>query len=157
MATPAQMPSEVANRIFDILNDNVVTLLTADGQLLYGDQNRIAVTPTACVEAGATTRVLAGVGGRGRTENNHTCYILVYYAKVDSNQQTKRDAEKVAEAFAYLLDQNPTLERNSDGGIVVHGFVSNIDPGYSYKDKGSSLYHAVRLTWTGTSKTILGA
>jgi hypothetical protein len=153
----ARMPSEVAERIYDLLDDNKVTLLTADGTLLYGDQNRVPTTPTACVESGQTTRVLAGVGGNGRTENVLQCFIILYYAKVDSNQQTKRDAEKCAEAIAYYLDQNVTLERGGDGGIVIHGFVSEINPGYSYRNEGKTLMHAVRLVWTGKSKSILGA
>jgi hypothetical protein len=157
MATPAQFPSEVAQRIYALLKANKVSLLTADGMVLYGDQNRVPVTPTLCVEAGATTRVLAGVAAGGRTENQHICYLLLYYAKVDSNQETKLACEQTAEAIARFLDQNLTLELNSDGGIVIHGYVSNIDPGYSFKNKGETLMYSVRLTWTGKTKTILGA
>ena len=153
------MPSEVAQRILALLNDNKVALVTEDGQILYGDQKRIGTTPTLCVESGLTNRSLAGIGGRGRTENDLTCYILLYYAKVDTNQVTRLDSELCAEAVAYLLDQNVILEREGDGGIVIHGYVSAIEPGYSYKGgaQANNLYHSVRLTWTGKSKTILGA
>lgn len=155
MATPAQFPSEVAQRIFALLQDNQATLLTADGQLLYGDQSKIGSTPTVCVEAGPTARTLGGVPNR--TENNFTCYIIVYWAKVDSNQVTKLASEQCAESIARYLDQNLILQRSSDGGIVIHGFVSSIEPGYSFKNQGNTLMHSVRLTWTGKSKTILGA
>jgi len=155
--TVAQMPSEVATRIFDLMSDNKTALLTSQGTLLYGDQNRIPTTPTLCVESGATARVLAGVGGRGRTENDLVCYLLLYWAKVDTNQKTKKDSELCAEAIAYYLDSNVTLERNGDGGIVIHGYVSSIEPGYSRRNEGSTLMYSVRLTWTGKSKTILGA
>lgn len=155
MATPAQFPSEVAQRILDLLKDAQVTLYGADSQILYGDQNRIGVTPTICVEAGATNRILQGVPSR--TENNHVAFILIYWAKVDSNQVTKLDCEQAAEATARYLDDNLLLERAGDGGIVIHGYVTNIDPGYSFKDQGKNLYYSVRLTWTGKTKTMLGA
>lgn len=151
--TVAQFPSEVAERIFNLLGDNSVALITADGQLLYGDQKRIGPTPTVCVEAGRTRRELGGVPRR--TENDLVCFIIVYYAKVDTNQQTKIDSERVGENIVRYLDGLPTLERGGDGGIVIHGWVTEIDPGYSFKQ--GTLYHAVRLTWTGKSKTMLGA
>jgi hypothetical protein len=157
MATPVQFPSEVARRIFDILDANKVALLTSDGMLLYGDQNRVPVTPTVCVESGPTGRVLAGIPRR--TENNLVCYILLYWAKVQDNQTDKLQAEQCAEGIVRYIDANPTLELNGDGGVVIHGYITDIDPGYSLKGTGQSrsLYQAVRLTWTGKTKTILGA
>jgi len=155
--TPAKFPSEVAQRILALLNDSAVTLFGNDYQVLYGDQSRIGITPTVCVEAGGTGRDLAGVPSR--VENIHVCYIIIYWAKVDSNQQTKLDSERCGEAVVALLDQNLTLERNGDGGIVIHGFVTSIEPGYRARGQqnASNLYYAVRLTWTGKTKTMLGA
>jgi hypothetical protein len=155
MTTPAQFPSEVAQRILALLEDAQVTLYGADSQILYGDQSRIGVTPTVCVEAGATTRTLAGVPSR--TQNDHVTSILIYWAKVDSNQVTKLQSEQAGEATARYLDDNLTLERGGDGGIVIHGYVTSIEPGYRFRDKGQNLYHSVRLTWQGKTKTILGA
>jgi hypothetical protein len=156
MGTPAQFPSEVAQRILALLQDAKDELYGPDSQLFYGDQNRVGVTPTVCVESDATGRSLAGVPNR--TENQMTTQIIIYWAKVDSNQVTKLEAEQCAEATVRYLDQNLTLERLGDGGIVIHGFVTTITPGYSFKGQGNSnLYYAVRLTWTGKTKTILGA
>lgn len=155
MATPAVFPSEVAQRIKELIDDAAPTLYGEHYQVLYGDQNRIAVTPTVCIEAGATNRTLAGVPMR--TENNHVTYIIIYWAKVDSNQVTKLQCEQVAEATARMLDDNLILERVGDGGIVIHGHVSSIEPGYSYKDQAKTLYYSARLTWTGKTKTTLGA
>ena len=157
--TVAQFPSEVAQRILSLLQDNGSTLFggvhDVDYQIFYGDQNRIGVTPTVCVEAGTTTRSLAGVPSR--TENQLVVFIIIYYAKVDSNQVTKLASEQLGEAIAKYLDQNLTLVRNNDGGIVIHGFVSTIEPGYTYRNQGQNLYQTVRLTWIGKSKTMLGA
>lgn len=153
MAAPVQMPSEVAQRIKLLLDEARVTLYGNDAMIFYGDQSRVPVTPSICVEAGPSVRILAGVPRR--TENELRCLILIYWAKVDGNQTTKLDAERCGETTAYFLDQNPTLEYNSDGGIVIHGWVTEIDPGYSYKQ--GTLFHATRLMWTGKTKTMLGA
>jgi hypothetical protein len=155
MATPAQFPSEVGQRLLLLLQDNRVTLLGVDSQILYGDQNRVGVTPTVCVESGATGRTLAGVPRR--TENSLQVFVILYWAKVQDNQVDKLAAEQCAEGIVRYLDTLPTLERAGDGGIVIHGFVSDVDPGYSFKNQGRTLMHAVRLTWTGKTKTMLGA
>jgi hypothetical protein len=155
--TVAQMPSEIAQRIQLLAADVQTTLLGTDGMIFYGDQTKIPVTPTLCIEPGTTSRILAGVGGFGRTENQLQCFLLLYYAKVDTNQKTKLAADLCAEGIAYHFDKNPTLEREGDGGIVIHGFITSIEPGYSRRNEGKTLMHAVRLTWTGKSKTILGA
>jgi len=152
--TPAQFPSQVAQRIKALLDVAQSDLLGDSSQIFYGDQNRFGVTPTVCIESGTVTRNLAGVPSR--TENILTAYILLYWSKVDSNQQTKLDSEQCAEAIARYLDGNLTLELDGDGGIVIHGFVSTIEPGYSIKGQ-SGMYYSVRLTWTGKTKTILGA
>lgn len=154
MATPVWKPSQVASRIKAILDDNKVLLVGADGMIFYGDQAKIPVTPTICVEAGQTGRDLAGVGGNGRVQNNLSCEIFVYYARVQEVQTAKLASEQTGEAVADLFDTNPTLARGGDGGIVIHGFIDLIDPGYSIKEK--TLWHAVRLRWTGKTKTILG-
>lgn len=153
--TIAQFPSEVGQRLLLLLQDAQETLFGTDAQIFYGDQNRIGITPTVCVEAGQTTRSLAGVPQR--TENQLNAFIIIYWAKVDTNQETKLDSELCAESVARYLDDNLTLERNSDGGIVIQGYVTTIEPGYTYRNQGSSLYQTVRLTWTGKSKTMLGA
>jgi hypothetical protein len=155
MATPAKFPSEVAERIYQLLEAGKVTLYGPNGTVLYGDQDRLPTTPTICVEAGVTDRALAGAQGpNGRVQNELNCDIIVYYAKVDSNQVTKRAAEQVAEATAQFLDANPRLELSSDGGIVIHGFVTRIDHGYARKQR--TLMYGSRLTWVGKTKTMLG-
>lgn len=151
----AQFPSEVAQRIFALLKLNKTDLVTVDGTILYGDQIKIPTTPTVCVEAGTTTRALDGVAANaGRTRNDLECLILVYYSVVQDDQVTKLAAEQCGENIAKYLDDNPTLELSGDGGIVIHGYITSIDPGYSRKGK---YHYAVRLTWNGKSKTILGA
>jgi hypothetical protein len=154
MAAHSWKPSIVAQRIKLLFDDNKLALVGTDGMIFYGDQSRIPATPSLCVEAGQTARTLAGVGGNGRVENALTCDIFYYYARVEEVQVSKLTVEQGGEAIVDLLDQNPTLARGGDGGIVIHGFIDLIDPGYAIKNK--TLWHAVRLRWTGKTKTLLG-
>ena len=152
---PVQFPSEVAQRIYNLILANQVALLTADGQLFYGDQDRIGAIPTVCVESGPTDRALAGVPQR--TENVLRCFIIVYWGKVQDNQVDKLQGELCAENIVRFLDDNLQLEMDGDGGVVIHGYVTDIDPGYILRNERKTMMHAIRLTWTGKTKTMLGA
>ena len=156
MADLTWRPSEIAQRLLDLISDNKTALLGADAEVYYGDQSRVPVTPALCVEPGESNRILAGgQGPYGRTENKVEALIIIYHGRVDEVQVVKKEADTYAEAVVDYLDHNPLLERGGDGGIVIHGYVTNIDPGYKYK-KGT-LYYAVQITWTGKTKTMLGA
>jgi len=160
VATPAKFPSQIAQRILDILEANRSALVTsgwiADDpvSIMYGDQDKLPVTPMICVEAGPTQRELTGVPQR--VTNNHEAYIIYYHSKVQDTQVTKLEAEEGAEAITQLLDGNLSLDLASDGGIVIHGYVTTVDPGYIRKDE-KTLLRSVRLTWRGKTKTMLGA
>jgi len=156
----AKMPSEVAQRILALFERDKDTLYPpADNagqsaQVLYGDQDRIGITPTICVEAGVVDRSLASaMGPRGRVENAITVFIIVYYARVDDNQVTKLAAEQCAEAAANYIDSNPQLVLDDDGK-VIHGYVRSVDHGYARKNK--TLMYGSRLTWVGKTKMQLG-
>lgn len=152
--TLAAYPSQVAQRIFDIIQGKKVTLLGAAGSLYYGDQNKLPTTPTVCVEAGTTDRDLKAA--QFMVLNTHECYILVYHSKVQPIETNKKESEVIAEGIAKELDGNPTLiGPANEPGIVTNGFCSRIDPGYAVKD--GTLYKAVRIQWNGTTKTRLGA
>jgi len=155
----AKWPEEIAQRIFDILEANKTALIGDAASLFYGDQNRLPTTPTLCVEAGPTTRPLAGAASPGgMIVNNHECYILLYHAVVQSGSVTKKQSEQIASGIVNFLDQNHLrlqLPPTDIQGIVIHGYCVSIDPGYSIKE--GTLYQAVRIVWQGTSKTRLGA
>jgi hypothetical protein len=156
----AKYPSEVAQRALAILVANKAALVTAGwlandpSSIMYGDQNKLPVTPMCCVESGPTDRALGGVPNR--VTNDHEFYILYYHGKVQDTQLNKLQAEQGAEAIAALFDTKVQLQL-ADTDFVIHGFITNINPGYAYKDNGKSLVTAVRLTWNGKTKTILGA
>jgi hypothetical protein len=152
----AGFPSEIGQRILSLLETEPAktTLFGSGAMVFYGDQDKLPVTPTVCVETGTTSRPLAGVPAQ--VEANHTCYILIYYGKVQSTEVNKREGEVMAEAVVRFLDDNLQL-RDSAGNdpMVIHGWCTEIDPGYAIKD--GTLWHAVRITWQGKSKYRLGA
>lgn len=155
---PARFPSEVAQRITDLL-DNVTAktnvIGSAEATVFYGDQDKLPTTPTVCVEAGDTTRPLAGV--RLMVEATHLCYILVYFGKVQSEGTNKKEGELCAERIATYLDSNPELKNLAGTDpIVIHGWCIEISPGYAVKND-RTLTHAVRIVWQGKSKYQLGA
>lgn len=161
MSSPAKYPSEVSQRMFDILTANKTTLVTAgwladdEHSIMYGDQDRLHVTPMVCIEAGTTARAIGGVAPGGRLTNTFECYVLYYHSVVQDIQLNKKQSEQGAEAIASLFDSNLLLDLSGDGGIVIHGYFTSIDPGYSLKQ--GTFYRACRLTWNGITKTILGA
>jgi hypothetical protein len=151
--THARFPSEIAQRILTLLETNK-TSFGEFATVFYGDQDKLPTTPTICIEAGVMERSLASAQGpAGRTLNECTCYIIVYYAKVDSNQVTKLAGETTSEAVAAFLDTNPQLLLAGIDPKVIHGFVRVIDHGYIRKD---TLMYGSRLTWVGKTKMQLG-
>lgn len=154
--THAKMPSEVAQRIYDLLVASKVALYGADAMLFYGDQNKIPVSPTICVEAGTVDRPLVGaMGPQGRVENAFTTYILIYHGRIQDVQVTKKEAEAYAEATAAFLDNNPRLVLG-DGpdGKLIHGYCKTIDHGYA--NRNGTLMYGSRITHTGKTKMQLG-
>jgi hypothetical protein len=156
--TLANYPSEIATRIFDLMDygPNKLALLGPEGSLFYSDQDKLPTTPTCCVEAGPTTRPLMTVTPSGTVENTHECYILLYHGVVQSLETTKLESEQIAERIVKFLDSNTQLlDAFGLDPKVIHGWCVGIDPGYSVKS--GTLVRATRITWNGKSKTRLGA
>lgn len=116
------------------------------GDVFYGDQMLIPRTPAVCVEAGPLNRELSGIGGKGRTTNTITVFLLCYIARIQDMQLTRREADEFAEKIMDILHQDVTRS-----GLVVHGFVTGIEPGYA--TRGDTNMRAARITWTGMTKT----
>lgn len=154
----AKYPSEIGQRIFALLSDTTVkatVIGSAEASVFYGDQDRLPTTPTVCVETGNTARPLAGAPQA--VQATHTCYILVYFGSVQSEQDNKLEAEQCSERIVAYLDDN--LQLKDLAGLdpkVIHGWCTEIDPGYAVKND-RTLTHAVRITWQGISKYQLGA
>ena len=138
-------PSEVAQHIIDMLEGTPSLGLTA---VYYGDQERIPSTPCAAVETGPLNRTLAGASFR--TDNTITIFVLLYLAKLQDVQATRKQVDELAEAVMDVLHADINM-----GGLVIHGHVTSMEPGYAIR--GGALMRAARITWTGLSKTSLAS
>lgn len=138
--------SPVIEYIFDKLKENQVSLQLQD--VYYGDQNMIPRTPAACVDPGNFTKELSGIGGKGRTDNSTTVYIMVYIARVSDMQAARKEINELSEKIMDVLHEDVTL-----GGLVVHGLVTSIEPGYA--TRGQVTMRAARITWQGLTRTLI--
>lgn len=143
-------PTVVTQKIEDLLqlNKDILGINGNDASVFYGDQTFIPTTPTICVESAPFDRELAGVGGKGRTNNMFKVNIIAYVGLVDDAQITRKLCEELGERVMDVLHQDVSL-----GGLVTHGFVTSIQPGYSSRSDG--MMHAVRVVWQGQSKTMI--
>jgi hypothetical protein len=112
----------------------------------YGDQSRIPVTPTACVDPGEKRQTLNGAPRR--VEINFTTYILLYHNPVKGVETLTKESDAIAEAIEDVIHTDAQM-----GGIVVHSLVSVIE--YGYQTRGNTLYRVSRLTVEGRSQVQL--
>jgi hypothetical protein len=75
-------------------------------------------------------------------------YVMVYHSTLQDQQKTTREALVIAEGIMDLLHTDLQF-----GGLVVHGWVTAVEPGYA--DKRGAWYRTVRLTWEGLTRTHL--
>lgn len=130
----------LADTVVQMLQNNSSTLGLAD--VCYGDQQRIHVTPLACVEPDAKNTNLKGAP---RTVDRiFTIYVLLYHAAVTSPQVNRRDADVTAEAVETLLNSDAQM-----GGLVIHSMVENLESGYVTRN--NTLFRASRITFRARS------
>lgn len=148
-----------AERLYDLAVANAASLGLADGappgdtNVWFGDQDLLPRTPALCVEPGTKHRDLAGFPDM--TRGTIDVHMLLYHSRPGGEQQqSRRDCIRFAENVERYFHVNHLNLLNSAGDqIIIHGFFTDIDPGYVYKT--GTLYNAVRMTWTGTTKTSL--
>lgn len=119
----------------------------------FGDDETLPRTPCLVVEPGIKRTPLAGVPSQ--VENTLDVELLVYHATLDvARSVARREVVGLAEVISTWLHNNHLNLQDSNGDrIVIHGWVTNTEPGYAYK--GGTLYNAVQMTWTGITKTRL--
>jgi hypothetical protein len=108
----------------------------------YGDQNKIPVTPVACIEPDTKTRLLRSA--TRVTDIDFTIFIIIYLQRIQSPQTNRIGSDAIAEDIEDFLHQDPTL-----GGILIHSYVASVNSGYVTKSDG--LVRACRLQYTGRS------
>ena len=141
----------IARRWQEILNVNKE--LFGIKSVWFGDQQILPDTPCVCVEPGVKRRGLEGVPDMTRMEIDTVFYV--YHSMVGENQQqAKDDSIRFAEDIEEYLHVNHLKLFAVDGTqLTIHGYCTDFDPGYAYRPR--TLYNAVRMTWTNTTKVSL--
>jgi hypothetical protein len=139
-------PTVVGEYFFDLFDARAKDLgLDPEKGLFYGDQQLIPTTPTICVEPGPLNSILDGAPFV--LLNTFTIYIMVYHSKVQDTQVTRKECDQYAYAIRKTL-----LEDKPLGGLVIYGFVTDIEPGYA--NRNGQLLRTSRITWQGQSKKV---
>lgn len=144
---------DVANRFFTILDEVKAELGIQD--VWFGDQILVPRVPAVCVEPGTERRQIQGVPDMTLMLIETGFYI--YHSKVDRTQQlARRECNAFAQRIKNYLHVNHLRLYSDDTNtqqLTIHGFCTLLDPGYTYRQ--GTLYNAVQMVWTSTTKTSL--
>jgi hypothetical protein len=143
---------EVALRFHEILDLAKAELGLKD--VWFGDQTLLPRTPCVTIEPGRERRALQGVPDMTLMEIDTG--IILYHSKVSNEQQQARiDCNDVAQRIKNYLHVNHIRLYSKDGTrqLTIHGFCTELDPGYAARP--GTLYNAVSMVWTNTTKTSL--
>lgn len=143
-------PAEVAQYLMALVQgDNGATTGIPADNVMYGDQQLIPRTPFVCVETGPMRSELAGTAYM--LQNDMTVYLMVYHVNLrdpDGEQMTRKECDQMAYDLRTLLHSDKTM-----GGLVIHGHVTNMDPGYAQRQ--NKLLKMTRISWSGLSKKMI--
>lgn len=131
---------DVADKMYQMALDAKEELLLED--VWYGPQVLIPRYPCLIVEPRPKKRTLSGTH---RWEVTFMINLLLYHGKVQTVDVTRRDNQEAAVLIENFYHADPTL-----GGIVIFGFINQLEPGIV--SRGDVMVTATRLTWQGTSR-----
>jgi len=142
--------SVVAQAIYNRIKDNKNSLEV--NEILYGDHIQINVDKAVVVTPRMRRRIWDGIAGPGgRTRNEFDIEVNVYVSRVGDEATQRLAVEQLAERVESILYTDITL-----GGVVIHGAVMLFDEGNVRFQQGNSNFRAVRMLYTGISKTNVG-
>ena len=133
----ASKPPEEDPGADPVLNVNAV---------FYGDQNKIPMDRTVCVEPSTTTRMLNGVPRK--TLTTIEILVIVYLTKIQSPQLNREESDDLIEDIQDLLHSKPNMD-----GKCIHSMVTRVESGYSSKE--NAVLRAARLTFEITTQELL--
>jgi hypothetical protein len=111
-----------------------------------GDQQNIPRSPAVCVEPGPQRREL--IGAMRQTAVNTDIILMVYVGKVQDVEINQRDAVDAGQKVQDVLHEHSTV-----GGMAIHSFVTDLDPGYA--TRAGDLWRAVRLVFNIQTQELL--
>jgi len=137
----------VAEAIFNLVFDDKEDLELED--VLYGNHIIIPRNSAAVIQAMGKNRALAGVAAPGgRTLNTLMVMIDLHWSKVGDESTQRRLCDARGTALERKIHEDTTL-----GGIVIHGFVNQVDRGETLFN--GSMFRTVRMSYAATTKTYL--
>ena len=138
----------MSNSLVDVIDALILVLKNSmffdSSNVWYGDEQLIPRTPSASVDP--SPGISSELVETGMTVvNNFDIAIIVYHAKLGSQQTSRRDCDILAMGVRDLLHEDKKL-----GGLVFNSYVKSVEPGFS--QRGQSVMMATQLTWNGRSK-----
>jgi hypothetical protein len=144
----------VANYLYTQLGlpANMATFTDAGGTAIqaawYGDDTQLLpTTPCLSIIPGPENSSYNGVGGRP-VLMTFTTFVMVYYAKIQDQQQNVHGALAIANKVKRFVNTDISL-----GGNVLDCFCSAVDPGVAVRN--GALIEAARMTFTSRAKVNL--
>lgn len=147
-ADPDVIAREIKTRITAAAGTYTPVVNTVD--IFYGDQERLAHSPSICVEVGDAGYELEGLPDM--TVNLFEVFILVYHNKVQDMQITRLETDQLASQIRRTLHLDLQL-KVAGQPLLTHGYVRAHESGYTYKK--NTLYRSARLIYIGKNKTSL--
>lgn len=141
----------VTQKIYDILEANLVAIETDANDLYWGDQTKIPRVRACCVDPVEQTIGLTGAGATPRIDIIHEVHIILYSAMMTDSQTNRKESDNYAEQVKNVLHTPGLGLTNSIGnnGVVLSGNVIRVNFGYAKR----GTLRAARLVWQGMSKT----
>lgn len=109
-----------------------------------GDETLIPRTPAASILGGPKSRDIVETGFT--TMNTFAATIVIYHAKLGSQNINRLECTELAESLEDVLHQDKQL-----GGLVFNSYCTSIEPGFS--ELGQAIMVSTRISWQGRSKT----
>lgn len=142
--------SVITQAIVDLLETNHVPQDVR--AVYYSDQARIPEVPAAAVMSGNRGRNFNQTGQQ--YEMAISTYIMVYHGTVGDLQILTKDTEELLETLEATLNAARKLPDSNGDARIIHGLVSNVEPGFA--ERGKALFVVHRMTHTAISRHQVG-
>lgn len=138
---------EVAKAIQAIVELNK-SILGLDS-VYYGIQRNVPDGLSVAVTPSRKINELVGVQGPGgRVDRSFFTLITLNNSHVGDEATERELVDNLAEELEDILHDDTTL-----GGIVIHGFITDIENGVSFRD--NSMFRTVQLTHRARTRTLI--
>lgn len=143
---------------FDVVHAALIELIEMSAseiglkRVYREDVAKVDTTPSVGVQMLRKRRAINETGMM--TTNEFSFYVILYYAKITSEEKLSREAVKLAEKVEVAINRRSVTEGpNTLNGLVYNLFASESEAGSVRK--GGARMRAVRLTVTANSRTLV--